>query len=65
MTDFAMKVKNELLQRGKTQKWLMEQVGGIYDGRLNSAVMSLAINKENNIYPQVKIAIAHILQITF
>ena len=63
MEDFGRKVKAALALNGKNQKWLMAQVGKVYDGNLNPVVMSLAINKGNNVYPQVKLAIAHVLGI--
>lgn len=63
MTTFAQAVKTELIKRGKKQKWLEDEVRKIYDGAVNHVVISLAINKEMNVYPEVKIAIARVLNI--
>ena len=65
MTDFAKRVKLALMEKGKNQKWLEEQVAKIYKGNLNPGVISLAINKGYKTYPEVKIAIAKILGIQF
>ncbi len=65
MTDFAKNVKNKLNESGMKQKDLVEAVREVYSGKLNPAVMSLAINGDNNVYPQVKIAIAKVLKIQF
>lgn len=65
MTDFEKAVKIKLLQLGKNQKWLLEQVGKVYTGNLDHTVISRAIKGKANVYPQVKIAIAKVLGIRF
>lgn len=65
MTKFEFDVKTKLMQLGKNQKWLLKQVSKVYSGNLDSSVISRAITEKENIYPQVKIAIAKVLGIRF
>lgn len=63
--DFAKKVKRELALSGKTQTEFVEDVAREYNGRLDASVISRAINGGDNVYPQVKLAIARVLHIQF
>lgn len=65
MTKFEKAVKTKLIERGKNQKWLREEVAKEYKGNLDSGVISRAIKGADNVYPQVKIAIARVLGIKF
>lgn len=63
--NFAREVKSKLALYGKTQTEFVEDVSKEYQGRLDASVISRAINGEDNVYPQVKLAIARVLHIQF
>lgn len=63
--DFARQVKAKLALSGITQGEFVDEVKKVYHGRVDSSVISRAINGGDNVYPQVKLAIAKVLHIQF